>query len=187
VKRGGKFSEVLERSWDGKPLHLEKGVDLEFALLECAREALANKRLPSDAALEVLLALIDNHMLRGREGRLESWPDDERQRDLLCAKHLLDVGKEAYCLTLGLQRLRNTRAELQLRRHAVHLLVQHRPQSKIKRSDLYRFKAVPRADLIAYVDEHMPGAVAEMQAYARSLAGRSRARAQHPEGGTLLR
>jgi hypothetical protein len=182
VKRGGKFGELLERAWGREPLHLAEGVELEFAALESAREALANKRLPDDAELEVLLALIDNHVLPGREGSLERWHSDERQRDLLCAKRFLDVGKQAY----GGQRLRDARVELQLRKRAVRLLKEHRPQSSIDHRDLHGFKKVPSAALIAYVEEHMPGAEAKMQAFARALA-RSRGRAQQPEGAAMLR
>jgi hypothetical protein len=173
VKRGGKFGEVLPRAMRGEPLHLGEGVDAEFAELEIIREAVANNEPLSDDQRQVLLDVIDQHILHGREGALESWHTDERQRDLWCAKHLLDVGKETYCQTLGLQRLRNAQVELQLRTRAVYLLKQHRPQSEIDRIALHGFKAVPRADLIAYVDEHMPGAVAKMQDDARALAGHS--------------
>jgi hypothetical protein len=175
VKRGGTFGELLPRAMRGEPLHLDEGVELEFAILESARAALADQRPPDDVELEVLLALIDNHLLRGREGRLEGWHDDERQRDLLCAKCLLDAGKHAY----GRQRLRDQRVELQLRTSAVRLLKQHFPQSQIERHHLHGFKKVPSAALVAYVEEHMPGAVAKMQDFARSLAGKRRAAQGH--------
>jgi hypothetical protein len=169
MKRGGKFEDLLPRAMRGEPLHLPEEVELEYAALESAREALTTKRLPDDQELEVLLALIDNHMLRGPEGRLESWYHDERQRHLLCAKHLLDVGKGSYCAALGLKRLRDKDVELKLRTKAVRLLKQHSPQSSIERDDLHGFKTVPSAELVAYVGEHMPDAEAKMQTYARSL------------------
>ena len=174
MKRGGTFGELLPRAMRGEPLHLDESVELEFAILDCARAALADKRLPDDVELEVLLALIDNHLLRGREGRLEGWHDDERLRDLLYAKRLLDVGKQAY----GRQRLRDQDVALQLRRYAVRLLKEHFPQSSIDHRDLHlhNFRTLPSAELIACMDEHMPGAEAKMQEYARSLAG-SRGRA----------
>jgi hypothetical protein len=148
---------------------------VEFAVLYSAREALTSRCLPDDDELEFLRVLIDNHPLRGREGRLEGWHDDERQRDLLCAKCLLDAGKQAY----GGQRLRDQRVELQLRTRAVRLLKQHFPQSQIERHHLHGFKKVPSAALVAYVEEQMLGAVAKMRDFARSLAGTRRAAQGH--------
>jgi hypothetical protein len=161
---------LLQRAMRGERLHLGEGVELEFAELESAREALANKRLPDDVELEVLLALIDNHLPPGREGRLESWHDNERQRDLLCAKRLLDVGKQAY----GAKRLRDQGVALRLRTQAVRLLKEYRPQSSIDHRDLHGFNKVPNAELVADMDEHMPGAEAKMEAYARKLRRESR-------------
>ena len=179
MKRGGKFDELLERVQRGEQLHLQEGVDSVFALLYSARDALTSRRLPDEVELELLLALIDNHLLPGREGRLEGWHGNERQRHLLYAKHLLDAGKQAY----GGRRLRDQQVELRLRKQAVKLLKAHFPQTEIERDDLHRFKEVPPAALVAHMDEHMPGAVAKMQAFARSLAGR--ARGQQGEGAAL--
>jgi hypothetical protein len=170
MKRGGKFGELLERAKRGERLHLPYE-NAEFAALEDVHHALTNERPLDDLHRDFLLTVVEEHMLHGCEGALESWHDDERQRDLLCAKHWLDVGKQAY----GGQRLRDEAVALKLRRYAVHLLKHYRPKTSINHLDLHGFKKVPSADLIDYAREYMPQAEAKMQASARTLA-RSRGR-----------
>jgi len=172
VKRGGKFDELLERVQRGEQLHLQEGVDSVFALLYSARDALTSRRLPDEVELELLLALIDNHLLPGREGRLEGWHGNERQRHLLYAKHLLDAGKQAY----GGRRLRDQQVELRLRKQAVKLLKAHFPQTEIERDDLHRFKEVPPAHA---------GSGGE-DAGIRALSGRACSRAAGRRRGAAL-
>src|SRR5262249_29293309 len=151
-----------------EPLHLSEAADADFTELELIRAVPINEPLSVDQR-QWLLDFIDRYMLHGREGAPESWHHDERQRDLVCAKYLLEVGKEVYRAALGLERVRDNQ---DLREDAVELLKAHYPQTSIDHRDLYRFRAgAPSAELIRYVDEHLPGSVAKMRAYARELAG----------------
>ena len=184
MKRERKFGTLLERAMRGEQLNLHEDISYLFSGLECIRESVERNEPLDDEQRELLLALIDDYLLPGKDGRAPGWCRDERQWELLLAKALLEVGKDAYRTALGLERVRDERAELMLRTRAVRLLKQHCPQSAIERDDLYRFRRVRSAAVAAHVDEQMPEAKAKMQGYGRALA-RSRDRAQQREGAAL--
>jgi hypothetical protein len=174
VKRERKFGTLLERAMRGEQLNLREDIGYVFSALDCIRESLLENYPLDDGQRELLLAVIDDCLLPGQTGRYPGWCRDERQWELLLAKALLEVGKEEYRAALGLERVRD---DENLRRHAVKLLKQHRPQATIDHRDLHSFRTVPSAAVVACVAEQMPGAEEKMQMYARSLAGR-RARGQ---------
>ena len=184
MRRERKFGALLERAMRGEQLTLHEDIICLFSELESIRESVEGNDPLDDEARELLLVVIDDYLLPGKDGRTPGWRRDERQWELLLAKHLLEVGKDAYRTALGLERVRDERAELMLRTRAVRLLKQHCPQSAIERDDLYRFRRVRSAAVAAHVDEQMPEAKAKMQGYGRALA-RSRDRAQQREGAAL--
>ena len=169
MKRERKFGTLLERAMRGEQLNLHEDISYLFSGLECIRESVERNEPLDDEQRELLLALIDDYLLPAKDGRAPGWCHDERQWELLLAKALLEVGKEEYRTALGLERVRD---DEKLRRHAIKLLKQHRPQATIDHRDLHIFRTVPSAAVVACVAEHMPGTEGRMQEYARSLAGR---------------
>jgi hypothetical protein len=141
--------------------------------------------------IEFLILLGDELTLPAREGRPQGWSkwtEHDPEWGLLCAKRLSKVSMQGYREAKGRQRIRlpekvrpRDNIPEKLRQRAIQLVREKCPQFEIDPVELRNFVPRPNAAVIAYVEEHMPGAEAEMQAYARALA-RSRGRAQQPEG-----
>src|SRR6516165_1035133 len=103
----GKLVALARRGKIEWPSHWED--DARLATFDCIKDAY-ERGIPLDEDdLEFLIALGDEFTLPAREGRppgWSKWTEHDPEWVLLCAKHLCEVGMQAYREAKGRQRIR---------------------------------------------------------------------------------
>jgi hypothetical protein len=177
----GELRELRRRGEPLPPLHWEDQMKVDQ--WDCIVSDQEAGVPPDEGAVEWLLGMAEKHTLPtpAPEGCPDwsKWTPDDVQWGMLCAKHLVAIGRQAFCAASGRQRIRlpnivRINVPKKLREHA-HLLCQACPQLKpFTLDDLLNFTGRPNRLVIAWVNEHLPEGEQEMREFAEGIAGRER-------------